>query len=71
MLTLTKTVKNCEPVYAVFPNNMLPEVALQVAGGGYTTKQTANAMQLRQQVEETGKGKLGNVTLTLDAAGLS
>lgn len=56
---------NSEIAYeSSFPDAILAEVCLEVAGGGYTTKQTANAMQLRQQVERHGAGKLGKTTVT-------
>ena len=56
---------NSELAYeSVFPDEILAEVCLEVAGGGYSAGQTAAAMQLRQQVEETGKGKLGKTTVT-------
>lgn len=56
---------NSEIAYeSSFPDAILAEVCLEVAGGGYTANQTANAMQLRQQVEEHGTGKLGKTTIT-------
>lgn len=63
-ITVTRRI-NAEKAYeSVFPDAILAEICLEVAGGGYSAGQTAAAMQLRQQVEETGSGKLGKTTVT-------
>lgn len=46
-----------------FPDSMLPDVCLQICGGGYTAGQTANAMALQSQVEQDGVGKYKGVTI--------
>jgi hypothetical protein len=64
MILVTKRINKEIAHQSSFPDAILAEVCLEVAGGGYTTGQTAAAMQLRQQVEEHGSGKLGKVTVT-------
>ena len=41
----------------------LPNVCLQICGGGDTEKQTINAMILQADVERDGVGKLKGVTV--------
>ena len=41
----------------------LPNVCLQLTGGGYTASQTANAMILQADVERDGVGKYKGVTV--------
>ena len=45
------------------PDSMLPDVCLQICGGGYTASQTANAMLLQADVERDGVGKYKGVTV--------
>jgi hypothetical protein len=52
---------------ATFPADYLPGLSLQLSGGGWTAKQTANAMALQAQLQSTGrailKRKSGNITV--------
>lgn len=41
----------------------LPNVCLQICGGGWTEKQTGNAMLLQADVERDGVGKYKGVTV--------
>ena len=41
----------------------LPNICLQICGGGYTASQTANAMILQRDVERDGVGKYKGVTV--------
>ena len=45
------------------PDSMLPDVCLQIVGGGWTASQTANAMLLQADVERDGVGKYKGVTV--------
>lgn len=45
------------------PDSMLPDVCLQVCGGGYTAGQTTSAMILQADVERDGVGKYKGVTV--------
>lgn len=47
------------------PDKLLPNVCLQIAGGGWTSKQTAEAMRLQAELNEYGTVKFKSVTLTL------
>ena len=46
-----------------FNDAYLPDVCLQICGGGYTAGQTANAMILQRDVERDGVGKYKGVTV--------
>ena len=46
-----------------FQDSMLPDLCLQICGGGYTASQTANAMILKSKVEQDGVGKYKGVTV--------
>lgn len=54
-----------------FPNEMLYEIALEVAGGGYTEKQTIVAMMIVDNLIDHGKVKLagGKILITMDDDG--
>lgn len=63
-ITVTRRINSEIAHESVFPDEILAEVCLEVAGGGYSPGQTAAAMRLRQAVEETGSGRLGKTTVT-------
>ena len=44
-------------------DKFLPNICLQICGGGWTASQTANAMRLQADVERDGVGKLKGVTV--------
>ena len=46
-----------------FDDALLPNICLQIAGGGWTASQTANAMRLQADVERDGVGKHKGVTV--------
>ena len=46
-----------------FKDETLPNVCLQICGGGYTAGQTASAMILQRDVERDGVGKYKGVTV--------
>ena len=46
-----------------FDDAYLPHVCLQICGGGWTEKQTINAMLLQADVERDGVGKYKGVTV--------
>ena len=46
-----------------FDDAYLPDVCLQICGGGWTEKQTINAMLLQADVERDGVGKYKGVTV--------
>ena len=46
-----------------FNDALLPNICLQLTGGGYTASQTANAMILQRDVERDGVGKYKGVTV--------
>ena len=46
-----------------FNDALLPNVCLQLTGGGWTASQTANAMLLQADVERDGVGKYKGVTV--------
>ena len=46
-----------------FPDSMLPDVCLQICGGGYTAGQTADAMAIQSQVERDGVAEYKGVTI--------
>ena len=50
-------------VSRMFKDQYLPNICLELAGGGYTAAQTAKAMVLQNKVLEKGKTKIGKVTL--------
>lgn len=54
-----------------FPNKMLQEVALEVAGGGWTEKQTIVAMMICDNLIDHGHCKLhgGKMVITMDDDG--
>ena len=64
MLTINK-----RNIIRQFPDSLLPQICLQVCGGGYTTKQTADAMLLQSKVTERGYATYGKgrnvVTITM------
>ena len=64
MILVSRRINTEKAYESSFPDAILAEVCLEVAGGGYSVGQTAAAMQLRQQVEETGSGKLGKTTVS-------
>ena len=45
------------------PDSMLPDVCLQICGGGWTEKQIINAMILQADVDRYGVGKYKGVTV--------
>ena len=44
-------------------DKFLPNICLQLTGGGWTTQQTAKAMLLQADVERDGVGKYKGVTV--------
>ena len=50
-------------VVRTFPDTLLAQICLELAGGGYTAGQTVKAMRLQSDVLEKGKAKLGIVTV--------
>jgi hypothetical protein len=46
-------------------NEVLAELCLEAAGGGYTEHQTRRAMQAQAAILATGKGKIGNLTIEI------
>lgn len=46
-----------------FNDALLPNICLQICGGGYTASQTANAMILQRDVERDGVGRYKGVTV--------
>lgn len=66
MLTVNK-----RNIIRTFPDSLLPNVCLQVCGGGYTPKQTADATLLQSKVSERGYAIYGKgrnvVTITMAA----
>ena len=46
-----------------FNDALLPNICLQICGGGWTASQTANAMLLQADVERDGVGKYKGVTV--------
>lgn len=64
MIRLTKNTANAT-IVKTFPDSLLANVCLQVAGGGWTTAQTAKAMCLQSSVKRDGKAKIKNVLIEL------
>lgn len=64
MITLSQGVRS-----RTFPNEQLPAICLQLAGGGWTSKQTVNACALQAQVTDTGRAVLkrtsGDITIEM------
>ena len=58
MITVTKG-----KVARTFPDTLLPQICLELAGGGYTAGQTAKAMRLQSDVLDKGRAKLGATTV--------
>ena len=61
MITVT-TVKN---VRRTFSDDQLPSVCLNVAGGGYTEAQTANAMITQDEVLRCGVAKINGFKIVM------
>lgn len=57
------TVEKRGTATKTFKDALLPDVCLQVCGGGYTASQTTNAMILQRDVERDGVGKYKGVTV--------
>lgn len=53
MITITQGFRS-----RTFPNEQLPAICLQLNGGGYTPKQTANAMALQAEIKAHGNATL-------------
>lgn len=56
MIVVTKGLARQE-----FADHLLPNICLQLAGGGYSESQTRKAMALQAQVETKGEGRLRGV----------
>ncbi len=63
MITLTAKGRETRQ----FSNDLAAEICLQLAGGGWTTKQTTNATIALSQLNTLGETKIGKVTVTKDA----
>lgn len=59
------------PVVRTFPDNMLADICLEFAGGGYTSKQTIAAMTMQDALTRDGTVSLrrngGQVVITMGA----
>ncbi len=61
-IRLTNTAPTI-PTVRDFPDHLLPNICLQIAGGGWSAKQTAKALELQAKVNETGKAKFKHITI--------
>ena len=64
MLRLTKNTPGAT-IVKTFPNSLLANICLQVAGGGWTAAQTAKAMCLQASVNRDGEVKIKNILIEL------
>ena len=65
MITVTD---NETGISRTFADDLLPHICLEVAGGGYTTKQTTVAMTLQAAVARDGTVKTRKATITREQA---
>ena len=57
------TVEKRGTATKTFEDALLPDVCLQICGGGYTAGQTTSAMILQRDVDRDGVGKYKGVTV--------
>jgi hypothetical protein len=63
---LILTITNSDRTFKKeFTDNLIPKVCLEVAGGGYTVKQTAKAMLLQNKLLTTGKAIYKNISMEI------
>lgn len=68
MIRITKTERsNGHKHVAEFPDSLLANVCLQVAGGGWTQGQTIKAMTMQDALKRDGRVKVKNVLIEIVA----
>lgn len=66
MIRITKTERSNGFKHVMdFPDNLLANVCLQVAGGGWTKAQTIKAMTMQDALKRDGRVKIKNVLIEM------
>ena len=62
---MLKVTMGSQKATRMLKDEVLPELCLEAAGGGYTEHQTRRAMQAQAAILACGKGKIGNLTIEI------